>query len=197
MNVEEIVSLVDDDGKLKRKWINKCINAKKENLVCNLTFEEFCNLVYDAGIKSSQIGFSTKDKYVLARYNDDGNYDLGNCRFISHKENMHERKLTDKSRMSSHNNAVKMNEKNKLLLKENPESFSKAISDGIRNSDLYKRRKEESLEKKLIKDSMKDKRYCGEHNSQYGTFWITNGIQNKKWKNSKGIIPEGFYKGRV
>ena len=37
----------------------------------------------------------------------------------------------------------------------------------------------------------------GSSNSQYGTFWITNGLENKKWRNSYGDIPEGFRKGRI
>lgn len=37
----------------------------------------------------------------------------------------------------------------------------------------------------------------GSGNSQYGTFWITNGVENKKWRNSYGDIPEGFHKGRI
>jgi hypothetical protein len=35
-----------------------------------------------------------------------------------------------------------------------------------------------------------------ETNSQYGTMWITNGVENKKIKNFFEI-PEGWYKGRV
>lgn len=37
----------------------------------------------------------------------------------------------------------------------------------------------------------------GERNSQYGTFWITNGVDNLKWSKDKGSVPEGYYKGRV
>lgn len=43
------------------------------------------------------------------------------------------------------------------------------------------------------KNSVKMK---GEGNSQYGSMWITNGIENKKVK-SMYNIPEGWYKGRV
>ena len=81
---------LDDDGKLYRRYINKCINAKSEGLICELTFDEYCLLVKNAGLKSSNLGF-TGDKYVLARYNDSGNYTYGNCRFITQKENMKER----------------------------------------------------------------------------------------------------------
>lgn len=35
----------------------------------------------------------------------------------------------------------------------------------------------------------------GSKNSQYGTFWITNGVDSKKAK-SENDIPDGWYKGR-
>jgi hypothetical protein len=37
---------------------------------------------------------------------------------------------------------------------------------------------------------------CGEKNNQYGTFWITNGIDSKKLKAGE-LIPDGWRKGRV
>jgi len=37
----------------------------------------------------------------------------------------------------------------------------------------------------------------GEKNSQFGTFWITDGKTNKKWKDSLGNLPDGFYKGKI
>lgn len=46
---------------------------------------------------------------------------------------------------------------------------------------------------KGIKSSGKNK--LGEKNGSYGTCWITNGIENKKIKDS--IIPDGWYKGRT
>lgn len=33
-------------------------------------------------------------------------------------------------------------------------------------------------------------------NSQWGTYWITNGATNLKWKDSKGEIPYGYCRGR-
>ena len=36
----------------------------------------------------------------------------------------------------------------------------------------------------------------GENNSQYGSMWISNGLENKKIK-SIDFIPDGWYKGRV
>jgi hypothetical protein len=39
-------------------------------------------------------------------------------------------------------------------------------------------------------------RQKGSKNSQFGTMWITNGIENKKIKKDLDNIPEGWYKGR-
>ena len=81
---------LDDDGKLIQRWRNKCVNAKKEGIECKLTFDEYCTLVKEAGLVSSQLGF-TGEKYVLGRYNDEGDYTLENCRFITQKENSDEK----------------------------------------------------------------------------------------------------------
>lgn len=40
------------------------------------------------------------------------------------------------------------------------------------------------------------RKLTGDKNSQFGSFWITDGIVNKKIKNIDSI-PEGWYKGRV
>lgn len=47
-------------------------------------------LVREANLKSSDLGFSGNG-YVLARFNDEGDYVYGNCRFITQKENSEER----------------------------------------------------------------------------------------------------------
>ena len=46
-----------------------------------------------------------------------------------------------------------------------------------------------------ISKTMKNKQN-GINNSQYGTMWITNGIENKKIK-KLDTIPDGWYKGRI
>ena len=81
---------VDDDGKIQQRYCNKRVNADKEGIGFELSFEEYCTLVKEAGLKSSQLGF-TGDKYVLARYNDTGPYKYGNCRFITQQENYNEK----------------------------------------------------------------------------------------------------------
>ena len=77
---------LNDDGKLKRRFINKRVNAKKENVEFNLTYEQYMELVKNAGLKSSQLGF-TGEGYVLGRDNDTGPYEPGNCKFMTQKEN--------------------------------------------------------------------------------------------------------------
>lgn len=52
---------------------------------------------------------------------------------------------------------------------------------------------EESKNKMRISIGDKQK---GEKNSQYGTIWITNGIEQKKIK-KYNKIPEGWYKGML
>lgn len=81
---------IDDDNKIWRRYSNKRVNAKKDGLGFELSFEEYCLLVKEAGLKSSQLGF-TGDNYVLARYNDSGPYKYGNCRFITQQENYNEK----------------------------------------------------------------------------------------------------------
>lgn len=81
---------LDDDGKLKDKWKNKRVNAEHEGIEFTLSFMEYLELVDNAGLKSSQLGF-TGEGYVLARYGDAGGYTFGNCRFITQKENSDEK----------------------------------------------------------------------------------------------------------
>jgi hypothetical protein len=73
------------------------------------------------------------------------------------------------------------------------ETFKRLIKEGkIKPHDWTgKKHKEETIKK--FRES-KIGHGIGEKNSQYGTFWITNGTINKK---TKSEIPEGWYKGRV
>lgn len=75
------------------------------------------------------------------------------------------------------------------------ESMKKQYKNGKRVPNppnwTGRKHKAESIEK--IKESKKGQGK-GETNSQFGTFWITDGKANKK---TKSEIPEGWYKGRV
>ena len=102
----------------------------------------------------------------------------------------------------------KLNEK----LKNNNElreKFKKSVSEGLKraykngtkfkkinqnHSWKGKKHKPETIEKfKKIRNELKSQ--SGSKNSQYGTCWITNGIESKKiFKGS--VIPEGWVLGR-
>lgn len=189
--MDNLISKIDDDGKLLRKYRNKCYNAKKEGLKCELTFEEYIRLVNDAGLKSSDLGFTGK-KYVLARIGDTGNYKFGNCRFITQKENVHEKVLTEKAIRTSKNNIKKAIEKNK-----SDTNIGTKISEGIKNSKKCQEIKENQMIKREQKRANMHPSFIGDRNSQYGTFWITDGKINKKWKLENGELPNGFKKGRI
>lgn len=184
---------IDDDGKLYRKYLNKKVNAKKEGIAFDLTFDEFCGLVVDAGLTSSQLGFSGNN-FVLARYHDRGGYTVHNCRFITQLENSHEKTVSEMSRAASRKNVEVMNRYNATL-------SSQELSDRIKNSTQWKQYSEErklkALETQQKRLASLDQRYSGIHNSQFGTFWITNGHENKKWSSGKGEIPEDWYRGRT
>lgn len=74
---------------------------------------------------------------------------------------------------------------------------SDRIKQGLATSERAKARHAKALLNNKIRNLNKDKRYVGKRNSQYGTFWITNGCINKKWKSEFGNFPKGFYKGRI
>ena len=182
---------LDDDGKLKIKWSNKRVNAKAENIPFELTFEEYLELVDDAGLKSSQLGF-TGQGYVLARFHDSGPYNRNNCRFITQKENAAEKTVSDKVRQHGKQMAALLQSINT----ENKELHRQRISQGIRNSAKYQARVKASADRQAQLNASKDPRYSGEHNSQFGSYWITDGKCNRKWRDAYGNLPSGFYRGR-
>lgn len=177
---------LDDDGKLFTKYVMKKENATHEGLQCLLTFDEWCRLVKEAGLKSSDLGFSGRG-YVLARYHDEGDYVYGNCRFITQQENADEKILSEKSIESSSRNMRKFNERLRI-----DDEFRNKVLTRRYSSEYFQRRHKEFLQK----ESNKDPRFSGTHNSQYGTRWITNGVENKKL-HSEEEMPEGFHFGRV
>lgn len=181
---------LDDDGKLYQKYYNKKVNALKENIGFYLTFDEYRQLMIEGGFKSSDLGF-TGNNIVLARYEDSGDYTIDNCRFITQFENIQEKKITEKSKIASANNMIEFN-KTRKGKKMSPEQLKK-----YHESDYYKRRQEQKRIHEKEKDEKKNPSYTKEHNSQYNTFWITNGIDNKKWKKEFGELPENYYKGRT
>lgn len=183
--------MIDDDEKLKRKWINKRVNATAENIGFNLTYDEFCILVEEAKLVSSDLGF-TGNNYVLARYNDTGDYIVGNCRFITHKENMAEQTRTQAQENSAKSNAAHMNK----LRSQMTDAENETIYAKIRNSDHHIMLRAQTIQTRKDFEATANQSYLGKKNSQFGTYWITDGESNKKWSPTKGELPDGFYKGR-
>lgn len=106
---------------LHRKFINKRFNAKKEGILFLLTQEEVQRLLDEACISWDQW---THKGYHLARYNDSGPYEVGNCRFITANENYQEKSISEKSRKASKNNVEKATERNREIW-ANPETAEK------------------------------------------------------------------------
>lgn len=199
---------LDDDGKLFPKFSRKRSNAKSIKIEFELTFHEFCVLLKEAGIKSSQLD-RTGQSYELARHNDTGSYKVGNCRFIPQIQNLKERKTSDAMRAALSRGASA----SAKARKQNPERYRKSHRRSVLNtsSKLNEQDIESVYIKKLIhlikhyyrkkreaeRISNLDPRYTCEHNSQTGTHWITNGIENRKWHPDKEQIPDGFRLGRV
>ena len=139
--------------KLKQKWHNKRINAKKEGISFSLTLEEFIQLLEDAGITEEEIG---NTEYHLARYKDQGGYKIGNCRFITHIENRNEKIISEKSREASRQhmrniNANRSSEEKVRIAKLGGLSSAKSSLSILGKNKL----KEEEIQRrlKLIKEA--------------------------------------------
>jgi len=175
--------MIDDDRKLKQKFKNKKVNASKENIRFELSFDDIIKLLEDAGIKSSHW---SNDGYHLARYNDTGDYIYGNCRFISMEENIAERKTSEMMIKASVEN----------IKKATPESKKLGLLRSKKWSDYVDRRKENASLNEAKKENLKHPSYKGTKNSQYGSSWYTNGVDNIKIKECDEI-PDGYFKGRT
>ena len=67
--------------------------------------------------------------------------------------------------------------------------------NGLIKYDTFSGRNHTVETRSIISTKAKQRLLNPENNSQYGTMWITNGLENKKIKNID-IIPDGWYKGR-
>lgn len=92
------------DRALYRKFSNKRVNAKKEGIEFNLTMEDYKLLLDEAEITYHDVG---NKGFHLARYSDEGPYEIGNCRFIHYLDNITEKKVSEKSREASRQNALR------------------------------------------------------------------------------------------
>ena len=94
------------DRSTKQKFWNKRVNARAEGIEFKLTLDEFVELMKAAGITTDDLHIKG---YHLARYEDSGSYEVGNCRFVHYLVNYGEKKVSPKAREASRRNAIKMN----------------------------------------------------------------------------------------
>lgn len=87
--------------KLYQKYLNKEINSKKEGIGFHLSFSDFQKLMEDVGITVDDLHIKG---YHLSRYNDSGDYRMGNCRFVDYRVNYAEKKISDKARETARQN---------------------------------------------------------------------------------------------
>ena len=104
---------------LKVKYTNKKWNAYKENIEFNLTLDQYISLMKKANITIKDIA---PNGYHLSRYNDNGAYEIGNCRFITYLENAKEKTISEKSIKAS---KINIEIARKKLLKITPEQRKK------------------------------------------------------------------------
>lgn len=108
LNRKQVMNLSEEDRHIYNKWRYKISFAKMQEIKMLLSFQEYWELVKDAKILASQIG-RDRGTYQLGRYNDSGNYEKGNCRFITIAENNAERKISNKQREANSESAIRMN----------------------------------------------------------------------------------------
>lgn len=77
----------------KRKWQNLRDNAKCKGVVCTLSLDDYIALAKQAGITSPDMIGKSVEKYQMGRIGDTGNYEIGNCRFITMRQNLDERRI--------------------------------------------------------------------------------------------------------
>jgi hypothetical protein len=159
---------LDDDGKLRMRYVNKRVNAEKEGIGFGLTYDDFKRLMRRAKIVSSQLGIRG---YHLSRKGDVGDYVVGNCRFLWYKKNYAE-KYKRLGQVAGG--------RYKHITWEEHVARKKLAADLTAE----------------IKYTLAHESYRGENNSQFGSFWITNGTVNKKWRPENGSLPRGFKRGR-
>jgi hypothetical protein len=97
---QQLNSLDLEDVAIYYKWRYKVSFARMRGIPMLLSLQEYRQLIKDAGIAAYQIGKS-KNSYQLGRYGDTGNYEKGNCRFITFSQNQLERKISNKQRAAN------------------------------------------------------------------------------------------------
>ena len=85
------LGLNPDDAK---SWNDKWVSLRdRRGERCKLTRKDYIQIAFQSGLTSpDQIG-RNMDKYQLSRFKDKGDYEIGNCGFITMRQNQLERTL--------------------------------------------------------------------------------------------------------
>ena len=91
---DSIPILNEETKEIWAYWRKKKLRKKHAHIDFKLSATEMVQLFSDAGITAKDIG-KASHQYNLARHNDTGHYEMGNCRFITMRENIKERSETN------------------------------------------------------------------------------------------------------
>lgn len=178
-------------NKWKNKYTNKKGNAKKKGIPFLLSFEEYMELVAEAGlIDPEQIGISI-DSYHLSRYGDVGPYEIGNCRFIPHRENLKEKIINGGTERAANKNRGKTKDTH-----DSVKTISLKASQRTKENDAGRISQAEKLSamkrgiplvKKATDNAAEKHRKCYEIVSPEGVRYIGKGLRDFCVEHGLGI----------
>mgnify|MGYP000296477977 CR=1 FL=1 len=91
--VLEALGFDPEDIMWRKKYISLRAGAPQRGRICYLTFKQYMKLAKKAGLThSSEVGVGM-EKYQMSRHKDKGDYEWGNCEFLTMEENLRAKHL--------------------------------------------------------------------------------------------------------
>lgn len=85
----------------------------------------------------------------------------------------------------------------RLGLRCSGDRLSLAVKKGQEDSGYTAARRAQAQASRAAREARSTRpRSLNEGNSQYGSYWITNGLTSRKWKPDSGALPRGYVRGR-
>lgn len=169
----------------------------KENFNKEILFE--CSSEEEMWQKEADIvdeEFIARDDTYNVKLGGCGGFDFVNTSKLNTKGNGRNSGVSDEKELMGMRNTFK-----EMLQDEKyKEEFNEKVSNSLKRYYLLNEgsftNKKHTLETREKMSRAKIGRYTGKNNSQFGTMWITNGVDNRKVMR-KDVIPVGWRKGRV